>query len=167
MDEEGEPCNPFNTMASLCEEYGLLYPLERQGARQHIENVGGFTGPALAAHGVDYQVSVVECNGNRTLINGEKRRMSSISRSASVIGKRARKFSGEISRRASKLLKMTSTPNVVRHGGRALMVDEDGELLDRSKYVSLGREVDSSEYLPPAEFNPAEGCFGAVHWPEH
>jgi hypothetical protein len=133
---------PFPTMATICQEEGLFYPLERQGQDRYIEDVGGYSGPVHRS--VDVIETVTElppvCG---TVTEYKEPALSKMTRRVSNVGRQARKLSDELGRKASKLLHRNNAPNVVRNKQRdGFDLEEEWQMTGQ---VDLGREVEEDD----------------------
>ena len=163
-----EDSRPFRTMADLCEEYNLFYPLEREEGEPpaYIDDVGGYNGPVM--HGDGVVTSVRECSTDRlppiepNVYNEPKlnpvRKMSVHVTNA---GRQARKWSGDLGRRASKLLRINMVPDLIRNKQREGF-DLEQEWQDAMPQVDLGREV--FEYDCDGWARGIERDFRVVEW---
>ena len=138
---------PFPTMADLCREENLFYPLERQGhPPAYIDDVGGYSGPAMHSDAVT--MTVRECGemlpvDHRVYEEPRAPPMRRMSRRVSNAGRQARKWSGELGRRASKILRFSMIP-VITHSKRRDDFDLEQEWHDPPQ-VQLGREIHEDE----------------------
>jgi hypothetical protein len=146
-EDEDDAYRPFPTMESLCRELGLSYPLERQIAR-YVNEVGGYNGPVIYSPAVTTTVTELR-----------ERPIRKVTRRVSVVGRQARKLSGELGRRASRLLRLTTVPDLIRAKERTAM-DNDSQC-NLTLQVDLGREVSVEEL----EQDRAVKCeFRTVEW---
>lgn len=135
---------PFTTMGRILQEEGFP-PLERQtdGDLTYINDVGGFSGPVLPHYGEDVLVSERYVGEVSSVIDIREKPMRKMSRRVSTVGKRARRLSDMLGRRASKLLRMNMAPNIIRSK------DRDGFNLEEewhaAPHVDLGREVEEDD----------------------
>jgi hypothetical protein len=122
---------PFPTMEDLCEEMGHFYPLERQTRANYIEHVGSYNGLVMYSPSVTMTVTEVR-----------EKPMQKVTRQVSVVGRQAKKLSGGLGRKASKLLRLTTTPDLVRNKQRTTVDDDDEWGFNHQ--VELGREVEAA-----------------------
>lgn len=137
---------PFTTIGRILHEEGYP-PLERQsdGEPTYINDVGGFSGPVLSQYGEDIIVTerYVEMEEVASMLEIREKPMQKMTRRVSTVGKRARKLSDELGRRASKLLRMNTAPNIIRSKHReGFNLEEEWHA---AQQVDLGREVEDDD----------------------
>jgi hypothetical protein len=154
---------PFTTMGRILQEEGFP-PLERQsnGHLTYINDVGGYTGPVLSQYDDDIIVTERYVRETYSVTEIKEKPMRKMSRRVSTVGKRARKLSDELGRRASKLLQMNMAPNIIRSKHR------DGFNLEEEWHaapqVDLGREVEEDDGQWRRDMEQNFSDFRVIEW---
>lgn len=148
-EDDSYEYHPFPTMAELCHELGLFYPLERQ-PDAYIDRVGGYTGPITYAPPVTTEVRELR-----------ERSIRKVTRRVSVVGRRARKLSGELGRRASRLLGLNTVPDLTRRKERTAMDMDDDIEWSLTTPNDMEKEVAGEEV---EQRSTSEVEFQAVEW---